>query len=82
MILQKIKEKISSLFKSKGADAAFVVDKFENYSGNQETIQESTQKTAVFEEYQPFEVEPGTVVDGVMIDATEESELNVNEVND
>ena len=76
---RQIKESVNSTFKEKGADAAFVVDKFENYSGNQESIQESTQNTAVLEEYQPFEVEPGTVVDGVMIDATDDPELDVNE---
>lgn len=73
MILQKIKEKISSLFKSKGADAAFVVDKFENYN-NGGMIQESTQKAVIIEDFFPFVVEPGAVVDGVKIDATDESD--------
>lgn len=71
---QQIKESVNSMFMEKGADAAFVVDKFENYTDNQETVQESTQNTAILEEYQPFEVEPGAVVDGVKIDATDESD--------
>ncbi|MBR6435261.1 MAG: hypothetical protein IKS45_02010 [Thermoguttaceae bacterium] len=62
----------------KGANAAFVVDKFENYN-KKGTIQESSQNTAIIEEFQPFEVVPGTVVDGIMIDATDEPELDVNE---
>ncbi|MBQ2621092.1 MAG: hypothetical protein IJF84_07100 [Thermoguttaceae bacterium] len=78
MILQKIKEKISSLFKSKGADAAFVVDKFENYN-NGGTIQESTQKAVIIEDFFPLVVEPGAVVDGVKIDATDDPELDVND---
>ena len=101
MSFTQLKKAISKLFMKKGANAAFVVDKFENYNkkgtiqeSSQNTaifeefcplddkrsmIQESTQNTAVLEEYQPCEVEPGTVVDGVVIDATDDPELDVNE---
>jgi hypothetical protein len=71
MKFTQIKKAISNLFKKKGTDAAFIVDKFENYN-NGSTIQESTQKAVIIEDFFPFDVEPGTVVDGVKIDATEE----------
>lgn len=47
-----------------------------------ESVEESSPETNCFlEEFQPFEVVPGTVIDNTMIDATEDPELDVNAEN-
>lgn len=50
-------------------------------TNEKESVNESEPQSVFLEEFQPFELPPGTVIDNTMIDATEDPELDVNAEN-